>query len=233
LAIRAQLRRLQTDRGRKQLQEKTVRFLSDTPSLKKYSTYPGVAADFLFPPPYRHMHPVESQCEICSADSPDQNVCGDAVRLSCEDLGCDITQCLLRHRLGSSEFELETWNDAHSIRLHPPAIHIGKMASGDTVMKSAEHRDSIARSYDVIAFEMEGLGVWDYFPSLVIKGVCDYSDSHKHKKWQTYAAGTAAACTKAFLDEWRSDPLTGKWCWKRAQFAEMQLHILQFKPMAA
>jgi nucleoside phosphorylase len=42
------------------------------------------------------------------------------------------------------------------------------------------------------------------FPCVVIKGVCDYADSHKNKKWQSYAAATAAACMKAFLEAWVS-----------------------------
>jgi hypothetical protein len=40
------------------------------------------------------------------------------------------------------------------------------------------------------------------FPTVIIKGVCDYADSHKSKKWQKYAAITAAACTKDFLRQW-------------------------------
>jgi nucleoside phosphorylase len=63
----------------------------------------------------------------------------------------------------------------------------------------------VAQADGIIGFEMEGAGVWDYFPSIVIKGVCDYADSHKRKGWQRYAAtaaATAAACTKAFLVEW-------------------------------
>ena len=52
-------------------------------------------------------------------------------------------------------------------------------------MKSGEDRDHIASRDRVIAFEMEGAGVWENFPnSLVIKGVCDYADSHKSKIWQ-------------------------------------------------
>ena len=51
---------------------------------------------------------------------------------------------------------------------------------------------------------MEGAGVWDNFPTIVIKGVCDYADSHKNKKWQRYAAATAAACMKAILKGWRA-----------------------------
>ena len=37
------------------------------------------------------------------------------------------------------------------------------------------------------------------FPCLVIRGICDYADSHKNKKWPAYAAGTAAACAKEVL----------------------------------
>ncbi|GAP84978.2 putative kinesin light chain [Rosellinia necatrix] len=83
-----------------------------------------------------------------------------------------------------------------------PDIHIGLIASGDTVMKSGEERDSIAKAERVIGFEMEGAGVWDSIPCLVIKGVCDYADSHKNKIWQRYAAATAAASLKAFLEHW-------------------------------
>ncbi|KAH7146098.1 hypothetical protein EDB81DRAFT_856613 [Dactylonectria macrodidyma] len=83
-----------------------------------------------------------------------------------------------------------------------PAVHLGLIASGDTVMKSGEERDDIARQESVIGFEMEGAGVWDTFPCIVIKGACDYADSHKTKVWQRYAAAMTAACTKAFLEHW-------------------------------
>ncbi|KAK7928433.1 hypothetical protein PG985_005431 [Apiospora marii] len=84
----------------------------------------------------------------------------------------------------------------------PPVVHFGLIASGDTVLKSGEDRDSIAQQEEVIAFEMESAGVWDIVPCVVIKGACDYADSHKMKAWQHYAAATAAACMKAFLDSW-------------------------------
>ncbi|KAF4960851.1 hypothetical protein FGADI_684 [Fusarium gaditjirri] len=90
---------------------------------------------------------------------------------------------------------------------HPPAIHLGLIASGNAVMKSGEDRDRLAAAEGVIAFEMEGAGVWDCFPSVVIKGACDYADSHKSKDWQRYAAATAAACTKAFLTFWSPSSL--------------------------
>lgn len=68
-------------------------------------------------------------------------------------------------------------------------------------MKSGEHRDKIATQHNLIAFEMEASGIWDLLPCLVIKGVCDYADSHKNKYWQHYAAATAAACMRAVLEE--------------------------------
>jgi hypothetical protein len=73
-------------------------------------------------------------------------------------------------------------------------------------MKSGEHRDKIAGMDGVIGFEMEGAGVWDNLPCVIIKGVCDYADSHKDKAWQKYAAATAASCVKAFLRRWK--PIT-------------------------
>jgi nucleoside phosphorylase len=85
-----------------------------------------------------------------------------------------------------------------------PVVHFGLIASGDKVMKSGEERDDVAKRDGVIGFEMEGAGIWDVFPCIVIKGVCDYADSHKIKLWQRYAAATAAACTKAFLEYWVS-----------------------------
>jgi len=70
-------------------------------------------------------------------------------------------------------------------------------------MKSGEDRDNVAARDGVIAFEMEGAGAWENFYScLVIKGVCDYADSHKSKRWQNYASATAAAVTKSFLEDW-------------------------------
>ena len=83
-----------------------------------------------------------------------------------------------------------------------PSVHFGLIASGDTVMKSGEERDAISGAEGVIAFQMEGGGYWRSFPCVVIKGACDYADSHKTKVWQRYAAATAAACMKAFLDNW-------------------------------
>ncbi|KAF4943467.1 hypothetical protein FSARC_14912 [Fusarium sarcochroum] len=88
------------------------------------------------------------------------------------------------------------------LKLPAPAIYLGPMASGDTVMLSAERRDKIARDEGVIAFEMEGAGLWRELPCLVVKGVSDYANSEKTKTWQDYAAATAAAASKAVLERY-------------------------------
>lgn len=85
-----------------------------------------------------------------------------------------------------------------------PNVSIGTFACGSSVMKSATDRDRIAATEGVIAFEMEGAGAWDNFPCVVIKGACDYADTHKNKRWQRYAAASAAACLKSFLWAWVS-----------------------------
>ncbi|KAM3446821.1 hypothetical protein MY3296_009321 [Beauveria thailandica] len=36
-------------------------------------------------------------------------------------------------------------------------------------------------------------------PVGVVRGVCDYGDEHKNKRWQPYAAAMAAAYAKAVL----------------------------------
>ncbi|KAL3486684.1 nucleoside phosphorylase domain-containing protein [Aspergillus germanicus] len=81
-----------------------------------------------------------------------------------------------------------------------PRVHNGRIASGDTVMKSAEHRDQMARTFGIVGFEMEGAGVCNSLSCLIIKGACDYADSHKNKIWQDYAAASAAACAKGLLE---------------------------------
>lgn len=46
---------------------------------------------------------------------------------------------------------------------------------------------------------MEAAGLMDNFPCLVIRGICDYADSHKNKDWQGYSSATAAGYAKDLL----------------------------------
>jgi nucleoside phosphorylase len=80
-----------------------------------------------------------------------------------------------------------------------PKIHYGLIASGNQVMKHGTTRDQFARKLGILCFEMEAAGLMDNFPCLVIRGICDYADSHKNKEWQKYAAATAAAYAKEIL----------------------------------
>ncbi|KUL81955.1 hypothetical protein ZTR_10973 [Talaromyces verruculosus] len=80
-----------------------------------------------------------------------------------------------------------------------PYIHYGLIASGNQVMKDSETRDRLALQHGILCFEMEAAGLVDELPTLVIRGICDYCDSHKQKQWQGYAALTAAAYAKLLL----------------------------------
>ncbi|RGP71996.1 g- beta wd-40 repeats containing [Fusarium longipes] len=79
-----------------------------------------------------------------------------------------------------------------------PFFHYGIIASGNQLIKDGRTRQSLSRQYGALCFEMEAAGLYN-FPCLVIRGICDYADSHKNKIWQEYAAATAAAFTKELL----------------------------------
>jgi nucleoside phosphorylase len=80
------------------------------------------------------------------------------------------------------------------------AVYYGTIASGNQVMRSAADRDRLSAELGgVLCFEMEAAGLMNSFPCLVIRGICDYADSHKNKRWQPYAAATAAAYAKEVL----------------------------------
>ena len=165
--------------------------------------------DKLFHASYRHMHGDVAMCDICPRyPSSVDPVCEKALEESCDSLGCDEGKVIRRVQIKEPTTLVEHGRDSTSINVvrQPghPFVHFGLYASGDKVMKSGEERDNIARTEKVIAFEMEGAGVWRQFQGhcLVIKGICDYADSHKSKEFQKYAAAAAAACMKAFLASW-------------------------------
>ncbi|CEN61296.1 hypothetical protein ASPCAL07955 [Aspergillus calidoustus] len=80
-----------------------------------------------------------------------------------------------------------------------PVVHYGLIASGNKVVKDSQFRDRLGRDYGVLCVEMEAAGLMNNFPCLVIRGICDYADSHKNKNWQGYAASVAAAYAKELL----------------------------------
>lgn len=81
-----------------------------------------------------------------------------------------------------------------------PVCHYGTIASGNQVVKDSKYRDLISQKLGgIICLEMEAAGIMNNFPSVVIRGICDYADSHKNKEWQPYAAASAAAYAKSLI----------------------------------
>ncbi|KAE8150884.1 hypothetical protein BDV25DRAFT_104502 [Aspergillus avenaceus] len=79
-------------------------------------------------------------------------------------------------------------------------VHYGTIASGNCVIRDGRTREKLRDELgNIVCFDMESAGVMNCFPCLVIRGICDYSDSHKNKTWQPYAALTAAATAKELL----------------------------------
>ncbi|KAI9896000.1 hypothetical protein N3K66_009069 [Trichothecium roseum] len=80
-----------------------------------------------------------------------------------------------------------------------PSIHYGLIVSADRRMENSRCRDKLAADSDVLCFDVEAASLTDAIPSLIIRGICDYSDSHKYDPWQGYAGMTAAAYARDLL----------------------------------
>ncbi|KAK1476293.1 hypothetical protein CTAM01_15536 [Colletotrichum tamarilloi] len=79
-----------------------------------------------------------------------------------------------------------------------PVTHYGTIASGDYIIKNGKTRDLLSQDLGVLCFDLEAAEL-RHLPCLVIRGICDYADSHKNGKWQEYSAATAAAFAKELL----------------------------------
>jgi nucleoside phosphorylase len=180
--VPAFLRKLKSPKGRHSLLERANYHLIGLQSQSEEYHCPGRELDRLFEPEYHHKHGGTSKCKKCRKGE----LCKKAQESTCEALECDPKKLIPRSRKNPSGLN----------------IHFGRIASGDMVMKSGVDRDRIAAEEDVIAFEMEGAGVCGSMPFIVIKGVCDYADSHKDKTWQKYTAGAAAASMRSLLEQW-------------------------------
>lgn len=90
-----------------------------------------------------------------------------------------------------------------------PKIHYGTIGSANQVMKDGVTRERLRKERGIICFEMEAAGLMDDFPCLIIRGICDYSDTHKNKVWQPYAAMTAAVYAKELLSNIAPEDVEG------------------------
>lgn len=79
-----------------------------------------------------------------------------------------------------------------------PRVHYGPIASGNRLIRDAVFAEEIRQKYGNLCFEMEAAGL-DDFPSLTVRGISDYCDTHKNDDWHKYAAVTAAAYARELL----------------------------------
>ena len=208
--IRSFLRKMGGMKSRAHLEDKTRDYLANISEKTEFEkwNYQGVEKDILYKSDYLHKHRQPSGCDCTlSKDS----VCQKARRDStCEDLECSSEQSvILRTRLKKVADDAPNQaNASNKSAIGPsPRLHFGVVASGDSVVKSATHRDKLAERNEIIGFEMEGAGAWDSMPIVVIKSVVDYADSHKSYLWQKYGAICGAACMKAVMSEWRVEEI--------------------------
>jgi nucleoside phosphorylase len=80
-----------------------------------------------------------------------------------------------------------------------PRIHYGNIDPSNALVISSDKKNRLYEQHGIICFEMEAAGIVSDQPALIVRGICDYADSHKNKRWQKYAAATAAACAKEIL----------------------------------
>ncbi|KAL4803886.1 hypothetical protein BDV18DRAFT_144608 [Aspergillus unguis] len=80
-----------------------------------------------------------------------------------------------------------------------PVVHYGLIASASQVVKDSRLRDKLGQNWGAFCVDMEAAGILHNLPSMVIRGICDYADSHKNKDWQGYASIVAAAYAKELL----------------------------------
>ena len=91
-------------------------------------------------------------------------------------------------------------------------VHYGLIASGNQLIKDADFRDKLNKNLGghILCVEMEAAGLMNDFPCIVIRGICDYADSHKNDDWQEHAAATAAAFAKELLEYVQSSDIDGE-----------------------
>lgn len=106
---------------------------------------------------------------------------------------------------GCDTCDYRKWVHRNQRESNNPVIHYKPIALTSQVMRSATHRDRVARELGVVCFSMDAANIADTFPCLVIRGISDYSDSHKDNRWRKYAAAAAASCARELLEECREE----------------------------
>ncbi|KAI4258645.1 MAG: hypothetical protein L6R42_004977, partial [Xanthoria sp. 1 TBL-2021] len=87
----------------------------------------------------------------------------------CDDC-CDLKRSSLR---------MERGRKAHR-KKDTPSVHFGTIGSGNSLVVGSKVRERLYKQFGAICFEMEAAALLQYKP-LVIRGICDYADSHKNR----------------------------------------------------
>ena len=144
--------------------------IANWPALTKYLRLDSLE-DVLFKTDCHHIGEIAADNE--GSEDEDDEACRD----------CDKTMIVKRKKARGAK------------------VHYGLIASGNQVIKNAAFRDELSKTLggNVLCIEMEAAGLMNNFPCVVIRGICDYADSHKNKAWQRHAAAMAAALAKELL----------------------------------
>jgi nucleoside phosphorylase len=159
-----------------QLQDSMKTALKSHKRIRRQYRKPEMSSDVLYKSGHLHPNDQDGTCSV---------LCGD------------MAEHIVERLTFSNDSEEESETD--DISRDDPTIHYGLIASANQLMKNAEIRDALAKEAGVLCFEMEAAGLLDHFPCLVIRGICDYSDTHKNDQWHGYAAMAAAAYAKDLL----------------------------------
>ncbi|CAF3544215.1 unnamed protein product [Fusarium graminearum] len=130
-------------------------------------------------------------------------------------LNCDVTPDSDDGEEEEAEEESCKFCDRAKIvkrKIRDMRVHYGLIASGNRVIKDASFRNRLKKVLDghVLCVEMEAAGLMNNFPCIVIRGICDYADSHKNKDWQEHAAAVAAAFAKELLEYVQPGDVSGE-----------------------
>lgn len=175
------------------LSKKEIRLLS----------HPGLDQDRLFQADY--IHQVRSSYKAATLETSPHNRRHTRHRIfSATSPGSYPTPHELKNVFGKQDQRsCEECDRSKQISRTPredknPRVHQGIIASGDILVRDSEERELIATAFGAICVEMEAAGLQN-FPSLIIRGISDYADSHKNDNWQKYAALTASAYARELL----------------------------------
>ena len=89
-----------------------------------------------------------------------------------------------------------------------PVVQLGTILSGNKLVDNKKFKEELLENFspEAIGIEMEGAGLYHNYNDhnyeiLVVKGVCDFGDGKKDKKYQPTAALLAAECVKHYLSD--------------------------------